>query len=280
MMTTAIPEPTGEVDRNIYDVRSTLAVVGDYGVGDLAALLHGIDTVALAPMHAAYRDLAREVDSYLAQPTRVQATYRARLVICDKLQAVRTIVGDPRTHSMRATVRWYTTDVAELRRRLFDDVGDLAVSRYPLSATELVPVVEYAEALAEALARYVDAALVSNLIAECDSAYHALVTYADRLLQTPYTADIAREVAADLADRHNRAAVSRQLVLSTMIGRGVRATVQHYACRVIDGYDLADALARIDTPTAAEPYYRLNVADIDALARECRARTMYTRWRD
>ena len=205
------------------DIRAHVALVGDYGVGDLAAVLHDIDTRDLAPMHAAYRDLAREVDSYLAQPTRVQATYRARLAICDKLEAVRTIVGDPRTHSMRATVRWYTTDVAEARRRLFGEVGDLAVSRYPLAATELVPVVEYADALADALARYVDAALVSNLIAECDSAYLALVKYAERLLETPYTADIAREVAADLADRHHRAAVSRQLVLSTMIGRGVRA---------------------------------------------------------
>ena len=279
MMTTAIPEPTGEVDRNIYDVRSTLAVVGDYGVGDLAALLHGIDTVALAPMHAAYRDLAREVDSYLAQPTRVQATYRARLVICDKLQAVRTIVGDPRTHSMRATVRWYTTDVAELRRRLFDDVGDLAVSRYPLAATALVPVIEYADALADALARYADAALTSNLIADVDSAYLAIVTYTARLLDTPYTAAIASAVAVDLADRARRAAVSRQILVSSMASRGVRATVQHYACHIIDGYDLADALARIDAPTATEPYYQINHADLDALAREIRARTVYTRWR-
>ena len=278
-MTTAIPEPTGEVDRDPYDVRATLAVVGDYGVGDLAAVLHGIDTVALAPMHAAYHDLARTLDSYLASTPKVQATYHARLVICDKLEAVRTIVGDPRTHSMRATVRWYTTDVAELRRRLFDDVGDLAVSRYPLAATELVPVLEYADALAVALARYADAALVSNLIADVDSAYLALVTTAERLLETPYTADIAREVAGDLADRARRAAVSRQLVLSSMASKGVRATVQHYACHIIDGYDIADALARIDAPTATEPFYRINHADLDILAREIRARTVYTRWR-
>jgi len=268
----------------IRDIRATVALVGDYGVADLAAVLHDIDTRDLAPMHAAYRDLAREVDSFLAQPLRVQQTYNARQDVGRRMIAVQyaTQFGD--VQRLRDTVRFYTDDVLNGRTRLFHDVGDLAATRPDgVAADAVVPAMEYADALANALARRVDAVLVCKMFAETESAYLALMQWANRITtpcSTGEVADLAQGVAADIATRRQRNADSVRLTVQYAARLGVESTMRgHFECGVIDGYDLADALARIDTATAAEPYYRLTNGDLADLAREVRARTVYTRWR-